>query len=187
MTDTVYLVFRPAVSGDYVGQRPYLQVVSPDADAYINYYSKGRGFHVFKTYDGSAHAFTCKANSIDAKNFIEISAYENGHGPTMRAQGEFDADIDLEYWTKGAGAHKFRGFNGDAIAFVVYPVVNATNFLTVSSAVSGNNPVLKAIGGDPNVGLTLDTQGSGKVKIPSLAGLGTRTVIVDANGVLSAA
>ena len=186
MSGVAYFQLEAVEAGDYVGRRPVLRVVSSDDNAYANYYSKGSGFHVFKTYDGSAHAFTCKANSIDAKNFIEISAYENGHGPTLRAQGEFDTDIDIEYWTKGSGAHKFRGFNGDATAFVVYPVASAVNFLTASSAATGNNPVLQAVGSDTNVGLTLATQGTGKVKVPSLAGTGTRTVVVDANGVLSA-
>jgi hypothetical protein len=47
------------------------------------------------------------------------------------------------------------------------------NFFDYTAATTGNNPVLKAVGTDTNVGITILTQGTGAVNIPSKVGIGT--------------
>jgi hypothetical protein len=79
-----------------------------------------------------------------------------------------------------------NGYDGYTIARFRNGNVVTTNYLDVLAGSTGNPVTLSALGADNDIGLALLTKGTGKVKIPSLAGTGSRTVVADANGILSA-
>lgn len=74
------------------GQRPFLRATGPDENIYADYYCKGACAHVFRGWDGGAHAFVAFAQSPLAQNFIE--AHGTVGPPELRATGPV-GNVDL--------------------------------------------------------------------------------------------
>lgn len=87
-------------AGEYVTSRPIIRAVSPDENAYIDYYTKGSGAHVFRGWDGGAHAFVAYAQSVDGHNFLE--AHGTVGPPELRATGPVGS-VDLMLRPQGEG------------------------------------------------------------------------------------
>ena len=65
-------------------------------------------------------------------------------------------------------------------------IASAVNRIEIENNITGSNPVIRSAGTDTNVGLTLDTQGTGLLTLGMLSGAGTRVVSVSSSGVASA-
>jgi hypothetical protein len=68
--------------------------------------------------------------------------------------------------------------NGNEL-IILDTVASAVNEVTLANAATGNAPVLKATGGDTNVGLSLQTKGSGTITLQATTG----TVVADMSSV----
>lgn len=61
------------------------------------------------------------------------------------------------------GADIVDSNNNDLLTF--FEVSNAVNNIQIRNAVTGNSPIIEAVGDDTNVGIELKTKGTGRVKI----------------------
>lgn len=74
---------------------------------------------------------------------------------------------------------------GTAVAYFVAQTSSAVNYLTFAGALTGANPIINATGTDTNVGLTLQTKGTGTLRVlnlPTSAGTGGLYVCIDSSG-----
>jgi hypothetical protein len=98
--DLASVQIDPVASGEYVTQRPVIRAVSPDENAYMDFYTKGNGAFVFRGFDGGAHAFVAYAQTLGGENFLE--AHGTVGPPELRATGPADS-VDLMLRPQGDG------------------------------------------------------------------------------------
>ena len=95
-----------------------------------------------------------------AVNYLEVLGGGTGTGARLFAAGS-DANIVLDYVTKGTSAHNFYTGATSAIQFKVTNTASAVNYLQVTGAIVSGVPYLQSIGTDTNVDFGYWTKGTG--------------------------
>jgi hypothetical protein len=121
--------------------------------------------------------------SVDGWSFHGVAspgatAYVTAAGP--------DSNIELHYFTKGTGIHKFGANGGDPNngnhTLEIWGAAANVNKLAIQGGATGNPVQLNAVGSDTNIGIQLNPQGTGAVSLPSVAtGTPTASLCIDAS------
>jgi len=104
-----------------------------------------------------------------AVNYVEILGGATGTGGRFFAAGS-DANIVLDYVTKGTSPHSFYTGATSAIQFRVTNTASAVNYLQVTGAATGNFPYFLAQGSDTNVSAGMYSKGTGALYFGSNSG-----------------
>lgn len=102
-------------------------------------------------------------NVASAVNYIQIVGAVTGGLPTYSAQGT-DANITLNYDSKGTGYHYFRNGSG-AVQFGVGSTASAINYLLLAGSAQFNSVPFQPAGADASIGLAFSSKGSSGVSL----------------------
>jgi hypothetical protein len=107
------------------------------------------------------------AHTASAVNYVQVTGdttgSSGGKGPAISSQGS-DADVNIRYNTKGAGAHAFAT-NGTQIQFrVIHVGGTVVNYTTANGSIAGSSPVFSVAGTDADIDLTLTPKGAGAIR-----------------------
>jgi len=91
-----------------------------------------------------------------AVNYTEITGGTTGNGPTIRAQGETNVELNLV--SRGTSGINLRTGANTATQFRVGDTSGAVNYLQVTGGATGTAPSITATGSDSSVGLTISTK-----------------------------
>jgi len=94
-------------------------------------------------------------------NGLSVVASATGSAVQVKAKGS-DTNIGVVVASKGTGSAVLRS-NAVDVVTADGATASSVNALTVSSAATGNPTLLKATGGDTNIGLTLLPKGTGSI------------------------
>jgi len=155
------------VTGGATGQSPYLQAAGSDTNIHSQYLSKGTFGHIFNTGTAGNFQFYV-SHTASAVNYIQVQGGITGSPAITSAQGS-DANVSLQYLSKGTGNHNF-GTAGGTAQFLITHTASAVNYLQVSGAATGGVPIFRATGSDTNVPLTILTKGTGYFNFQSGGG-----------------
>jgi hypothetical protein len=124
----------------------------------INFYfgTKGTGSIQLATGGGTQ---LLVANTASAVNYLQVTGGTTGNPAKLSAQGS-DADISIQYLSKGVGGHIFYNSAGYP-QFFITQTASAVNYLNATGAVTTGAPVLSAAGSDANIDLALTPKGTG--------------------------
>jgi hypothetical protein len=93
-----------------------------------------------------------------AVNYTEITGGTTGNGPTIRAQGETNVELNLV--SRGTSGINLRTGANTATQFRVGDTAGAVNYLQVQGGFAGNVATLSAQGNDTNVSMLLQPKGT---------------------------
>jgi len=129
----------------------------------------------FKYVSGSGNSFTFSAT--DKSDIIVFAAADDGTNPNIVTL-EFGAgDVTLtgtqtltnKTLTSPAIGTSILDTNGNELALLT-ATGSAVNEVTLANAATGNNPTLTASGGDANIGIALQTKGTGVIQAEDSGG-----------------
>jgi hypothetical protein len=129
-----------------------------DATIGINYFSKGGGGHLFNTNSGALQFYISPTAS--AVNRVEVTGAATGNAPQVIASGS-DTNIGLVLNSKGTGVVAIGGTTAANSGFQVKPTTSAVNSLLASGSTAGNLIYTIAQGADANIGMVVQSKGSG--------------------------
>ena len=113
-------------------------------------------------------------------NGMDYIAAATTFRPRIDAVGT-DTNIGLEFRPKGTGIVVLADQNGNEVLSMGQGTTSAVNELTITNAATGNDPVLSATGGDTNIGLDIQTKGTGALLLTTN---GSERAQIDSNGTL---
>jgi hypothetical protein len=100
-----------------------------------------------------------------SESTVTITNSGTGDHVAVAVNGDLSVDGILQLEDLKSGTDPWAFFDGDRNLFMkAYKVADAVNFFAMYNAATGDGPIWKAIGNDPNVDMNLATQGTGKVK-----------------------
>lgn len=136
-------------------------------------------------------------DSASAVNYFEITNDPTGFGPVLRSKGS-DTNVDVLIQTQGTGVVKVNGVQVDTVSgtatltnkTLTSPQINSVfdtsnngrslqfgaaastvNFITVKGVATGGTPTLSVLNSsDSNVGLLVETKGTGVVTVYAQTG-----------------
>jgi len=112
---------------------------------------------------GAAGNQSLQVNNVaSAVNYWQATGAVTGGGLVFGAQGA-DTNIYVFYDTKGNEAHGFRTGGGQQVRISNTP--SALNYLNLTGAGTGAAPSISAGGSDANIGLVLNSKGTGVVAL----------------------
>jgi hypothetical protein len=155
------------------GGYPFISVdgTNPNINAVIA--SKGIGAVRFSTNGTSGPQQFMVSHTASAVNYVQVTGNATGGGPSISAQGS-DTNVSMYYIGKGIGGHVFTSGSGANIQFVVNNTTSAVNYVQVTGAATGNQPVISAQGSDANLPLRIASKGTQVVTIATnYSGSGT--------------
>lgn len=121
---------------------------------------------------GSAGAEALRAvTTASAVNWMQVQGGATGGYPSFSTQGT-DANIGLNFITKGAGPVNFYTHAGTVPQLSVVDISSNVNYLQAQGSATGGGPAISAQGSDTNVNLNLTSKGTGSVVLG--AGGGTQ-------------
>ena len=128
------------------------------------YRTKGASGHQFTTAGSNSNTQFTITHTASAVNYAQITGAAAGSDPTLSAQGS-DTNINFTYLSKGsAGEHRFSTNTGGNTQFRITHTGSAVNYLTVTGAIAGAEPVLSAQGAGTNIPLALQPKGTGAIQ-----------------------
>lgn len=166
------------VSNAATGGGVQLRANGTDADISAGIRSRGTGSVIM--YSGAGEIISSFQPQTSAVNYWRID--NSGAGTALKAWAAgTDTDISIDLIPKGAGTVKANGvtlITGSApsitdpkvnrimdsagnVLIGSLPASNAVNYLQVSNATAGNNPVFEAAGSDSNISIYMRGKGTG--------------------------
>jgi hypothetical protein len=132
------------------------------------------------------------AHTASAVNYVQVTGAATGIRPAFSAQGS-DANIGLNYVSKGTGSHRFDTRGGSGLSFIVADNGGGasanTNYIQVTGALTTLSPIVSAQGSDTNISQVFQSKGTGAIDLAAgssgvnISNGGTVTAItVTANG-----
>jgi len=143
------------------GGYPNLSAQGASANVSIVYGSKGTGGHNFTTNGLSVNQFVV-THTASAVNYAQFTGATTGSPIIISAQGS-DANINLAYAPKGTGRHTF--YSNSGTQFVIGNTASVVNYAQIDGAATGVAPTISAQGSDANIGLVLNSKGTGVVAL----------------------
>lgn len=120
---------------------------------------------VFTTLVGNSTSEFGKGSA----NYFRFTGNTTGNGPTLRFTGS-DSNIDGIYAVRGTGAHRFFTNDNNQQQFQVSHTASAVNYVQVTGAATGAEPVISAQGSDSNIRLILRSKGSLGIRLQDAVG-----------------
>jgi hypothetical protein len=102
------------------------------------------------------------SHTASAVNYVQVTGAATGGAPNISVQGS-DTNAALILRSKGTFACEFQSSAG-TVLLQALPVASSVNYLRVSPAVTGGDPVLSAQGSDTNIDLVLQPKGTGALQ-----------------------
>jgi hypothetical protein len=128
-----------------------------DTNIYVFYDTKGNEAHGFRTGGGQQVRIS---NTPSALNYLQLTGAATSAAPTISAGGS-DANIGLVLTGKGTGVVALGGSTVANAGFQVKPTTSAVNSLLASGSTAGNLIYTIAQGADANIGMVVQSKGSG--------------------------
>lgn len=169
------------VSGHATANSPIISSQGSDANVGLTLSTKGTGNFAFQTGGGNQLTLAHTANAV---NQLQISGAATGSFPTLSSQGS-DTNIGLNLLGKGTG--RVRLGNNNVYGLTVTTAASAVNYIEVTGVTTGNRPTIAADGTDANIGMILQTKGTGSLVCLAVYNTTTASaanVFVDAGGIL---
>ena len=109
------------VTGAATGSGPTISAQGSDANARLNFVSKGGSAIVFQTRGGGTprNALFLLDNGAASVNYVQIQSTLTANGPIISAEGS-DTNIDLALTPKGTGYVQFGTYTGTALTIAGY-------------------------------------------------------------------
>jgi hypothetical protein len=115
---------------------------------------------VFTTLTGNSTSQFGRSSA----NYVQITGAASGSDPTFSALGS-DTNINFTYLAKGSlGEHRFSTNTGGNTQFRITHTGSAANYIQVTGAATGGDPVVSAQGSDTNIDLALQPKGTGALQ-----------------------
>lgn len=168
-----------SVGNAATGANPTLLVEGDDTNISGDIKAKGTGIISLKDGNGNEVLQTA-AGVASAVNQIQITNAATGNTPQIAPAGD-DTNIGLKLTTKGTGSIVAQGTtiglydtNTKLVAQTQAGVASAVNYLGLTNAATGTNPIISSLGTDTNIGLNIQPKGTGTVTVLGTAtGVGT--------------
>lgn len=148
------------------GNAANLRTFGPDANIFVNVYSKGNGNIDF--YNDAGNQLYSIRYTATAANFHRTIPNTAGNPPTLDAVGS-DTNIDNVSRTKGTGSWKATNTGGNTL-LVAGGGTSIVNFPQVQAAAAGSAVQYQALGNDTNIDLQLTPKGTGNVRYGTFTG-----------------
>lgn len=136
-----------------------------DTNIGIWYSTKGSGEHTFWR-DGTSSALFNVTGAASCVNYLQARGAITANLPVLRATGP-DADVGVQFQTKGGGTIWFQGDLGASTNFMVLRTASAVNYVAATGAALGSPPQLTAQGSDTDIDVQLTPKGAGRTRIGS--------------------
>ena len=146
------------ITGSTTGAPIIISAQGSDTNVSLAYAPKGTGRHTF--YSNSGTQFVV-GNTASAVNYTQTDGAATGAAPTISAQGS-DANINLNYDSKGTGVHTFLS-NGSTAQFRIANTASAVNYMQVAGSATNNNVPFQTVGTDTNIGFGFASKGLGNI------------------------
>ena len=143
------------------GGFPNLSAQGASANVSIVYGTKGTGGHFFTTNGTTINQFVV-SHTASAVNYAQFTGATTGSPIIISVQGS-DTNVSLAYAPKGTGRHTFYSNSGTQL--VVGNTASAVNYAQIDGAATGAAPTISAQGSDANIGLVLNSKGTGVVAL----------------------
>lgn len=108
-------------------------------------------------------------HNTNGANYLRMYNIAAGGSPRLLAAGS-DTDIGIIHSTKGLGGHNFYTHSLTVVAVVIDAVASANDYLRLKPGVNGTSVPTLYVGGQTNVPLTIQTKGSGTLKLDPASG-----------------
>lgn len=168
VTATASAVNEITVANAATGNRPTISTSGNDADIGLYIAPKGSGNVLIASSLGINATPVYKLDALSssgAQNIFRAGQSGVSNGFTVSSDGtnlsyQFDTG-NIKIGTSGKGIVDTNG--NESMLFTA--TASAVNELTVANAATGSNPAISSTGGDTNIGLRLNTKGSGPLSI----------------------
>jgi hypothetical protein len=158
------------VTGAATGSSPSVLATGSDASVPLILASKGGSSISFQTNGVSSSIQFLVTHTSSVANYIQTTGSTTGNAAKLLAGGS-DTNIDLSFITKGTGGVNFQTGATSATQLRVSDTASAVNYVQVTGSVTGNAPIISAIGSDTNIQLQLQSKGTGLVRFVTGSGL----------------
>jgi len=118
-----------------------------------------------------------------AVNYTEITGGTTGNGPTIRAQGETNVELNLV--SRGTSGINLRTGANTATQFRVGDTAGAVNYIQVIGSTTGTPPVISSQGSDGSLGMKVQWKGTGNFFLQSGSGSYNQLKINGANAAVN--
>lgn len=152
-----YLAVTSSATGDPIS----LSVAGTDDD--INLYLSAKGAGAVSLASSGGEDIFKAISAADAVNFLAVRSAATGFSVSLEPTGT-DTNVGLYISPKGVGNVVISGPGGNDVLRVI-PDASGVNGLSVFGSALGNPVVVKSDGTDDNVGLYLESKGTGIVSI----------------------
>jgi len=102
-------------------------------------------------------------NVASAVNFLQAFGAATGSPVTFASAGA-DANVGINYITKGLGYHTFY-YNSSSPSFQIGPVTSGVNYNVFSPSATGGPLAWQAAGTDANISMVIQPKGTGFLKL----------------------
>lgn len=161
------------VRGGTAGNGVIYEAEGADAAIATNIGSKGAehiNFYTNSYIAGTGVRQVRITHTANANNYVELTGGANGNPVSIASQGINDADVQINYVTKGGGAHLFRTGGGAQLA--ITNVNNAVNYWNLRGSASGGGLIAEAVGSDAAVPIAFYAKGAGNIDFHTGGGAG---------------
>jgi len=143
------------------GTAPLFQTVGSDTNIDLRFRTQGTGAYQFDT-GSNANSQLRITHTASAVNYVQVTGSAVGFAPYFITQGS-DTNISFAYSAKGTGAHDFYT-NGFSFAqqLKVAHTASAVNYVQVTGAATGFQPIISIQGSDANIGPAFSAKGTGR-------------------------
>lgn len=160
-------VNRIAVQGAATGAQARIFASGSDTNVGIRIDTRGTGSINLNTNGGTSQFQV--DHTADAVNRVAVTGAATGGQARIFATGS-DTDIPMRYDTKGTGSH-FLNTAGGVAQLEVSHTVSAVNRIQISGSATGSQVRISASGSDANVGIRIDTRGTGGINLNTNGGV----------------
>lgn len=144
------------LSASSTGNAPDIAALGDDLNIDLSLSTKGTGDIV--AYDGSGNEIAKLNGVTSAVNYPQLTASATGANVSVEAQGD-DLDIGLTFKCKGGDGIVMANDVGTIVGFNA--VATMVNYFDFTASATGNAVLMKALGTDLNIGMTVSTKGTG--------------------------
>ena len=147
--------------GASTGVSPVFQAVGSDTNVNTVFATKGTGAHLFRTNGNTANTQFLVSHTASAVNYLQVTGGATTSSPFLAAQGS-DANIHINYLSKGVYGHIFTTGSGSNIQFYVANTTSAVNYITAFGNTTGSGGYFQAAGSDTNISMLFSAKGTGE-------------------------
>jgi len=126
VSNTASAVNYVQVTGATTTNRPRISFEGSDTNIGALYLAKGSSGHSFCTDSNASTVQFAISRTLSATNYLQVTGGATGSAPVLSAQGSSDADVDITFTPKGAGAVRFGTYTGT--------ILTPTGFITIKDS-----------------------------------------------------